>query len=103
MDPPAVVKLSVPPTFISKKKQEPRLPRPFQLPVNFNPTIAEALRNESLSGKSRAKFISVIAESIFRHKSYPTADEYEHVAQQIVKKWPFLSKGGSYVSTMSCM
>lgn len=93
---PAVVKIAVPP--ISKKKQESRLPRPFQLPANFNPTIADALKNETLSGKPRTKFISVIAESIFRYKSYPTTEEYEHVAQQIVKKWPFLSKSGSYVS-----
>ena len=93
---PAVVKIAVP--SISKKKQESRLPRPFQLPVNFNPTIADALTNKSLCGKPRTKFISVIAEAIFRHKSYPTTEEYEHVAQQIVKKWPFLNKSGSYVS-----
>ena len=86
MDPPAFVKVSAMPTCVSKRKQEPKLPRPFQLPVNFNPTINEALQNESLTGKSRARFISVIAESIFRHKSYPTTDEYEHVAQQMVKK-----------------
>ena len=96
---PAIVKLSAPPPCISKKKQEHRLPQPFQLPVNLQSTIADALRNESLSAKSCAKFLSVIADSIFRHKSYPTNDEYEHIAQQIVKKGPFLSKGGSYVST----
>lgn len=95
---PAVVKIAVP--SISKRKQESRLPRPFQLPVNFNPTIADALRNETLSGKARTKFVSVIAEAIFRYKSYPTTEEYEHVAQQIVKKWPFLSKSGSYVSKL---
>ena len=93
---PTVTKAAVPP--FSKKKQESRLPRPFQLPVNFNPTIASALENETLSGKSRTKFVSVIAESIYGYKSYPTNDEYDHVAEQIVKKWPFLCKSGSYVS-----
>ena len=88
---PAVVKIAVTP--ISKKKQESRLPRPFQLPANFNLTIADALKNKTLSGKPRTKFISVIAESIFHYKSY-----CGHVAQQIIKKWPFLSKSGSCVS-----
>ena len=93
----AVYKLPVAP--ISKKKQEPRLPQPFQLPGNFNPTIAEALKSEMLSGKCRGKFLQVIADSIFRYKSYPTDDEYKHVAQQMVKKWPFLSNGGNHVSS----
>lgn len=84
---------------MSKKKQEPRLPRPFQLPDNFNPTIADALKNKLLSGKVRGKFLQVIADSIFRFKSYPTDDEYTHVTQQMVKKWPFLSNGGNYVNS----
>ena len=79
--------VAVPP--ISKRKQ---VPRPFQLPVNFNPTIADALRNETLSGKPRTKFVSVIAEAIFRYKSYPTTEEYEHVAQQIVRNGHFSAK-----------
>jgi hypothetical protein len=89
----AAVKLSTTPI---SKKQEPRL-RPFQLPDNFNPTIADASKNEFLSGKVWGKFLQVIADSIFRFKSYPTEDEYKHVSQQMVKKWPFFSNGGNFV------
>ena len=93
---PTVTKAAVPP--FSKKKQESRLPRPFQLPVNFNPTISLVCWKMRLSGKPRSKFVSVIAELIDGYKRYPTNDEYDHVAEQIVKKWLFLCKSGSYVS-----
>ena len=74
----------------SKKKQEGALPTPFELPINFQPKIQEGLDEKNLTGRARAKFITAIAEAIYRSKSYPTRDEYEHVAQQIVKRWTFL-------------
>ena len=88
------------PHFVSKRKQEPALPRPFELPVNFSPEIMAGLQEEHLVGNPRRKFITAIANAIFRFKSYPTDEEYHHVAQQVIKKWKFLDTGGGCVSYM---
>ena len=77
--------------ILSKRGHEPPLPRPFDVPQNFPQAI-------STDGKPRAKFITIIAQSIYRHKSYPTDEEYIHVAQELVKKWPFLDGGKGIVS-----
>ena len=82
----------------SKRKQEAPLPRPFQLPINFQPNIQTGLDKHNLTGRTRAKFITAVAEAIYRFKSYPTRDEYEHVAQQIVQKWPFMDSATGHVS-----
>lgn len=79
--------------LLQKKQQEAALPIPFELPINFQPSIMEGLKNENLTGRRRAKFLTAIAEAIYRFKSYPLTPEYDRVAQQIVKKWSFL-KGG---------
>ena len=86
------------PLFVSKRKQEPALPHPFELPINFSPDIMAGLQEEHLVGNPRRKFITAIANSIFRFKSYPTDVEYNHVGQQVNKKWKFLDTGGGYVS-----
>ena len=84
---------------LSKRKQEAPLPRPFDVPLNFPPNVEAALMKKSLFGKPRTKFITVIAQSIYRYKSYPTEEEYSHVVQQLYKKWPFLDDGRGLVST----
>ena len=63
---------------------------PFELPRNFQPNIQSGLDEQNLTGKARAKFITSIAEAMYRFKSYPTREEFEHVADQIVLKWKFL-------------
>ena len=85
----------------SKKKQEPQLPMPFDLPRNFQPNIEAGLNEENLTGKARAKFITSIAEAIYRFKSYPTREEYEHVANQVVKKWAFMETKTGHVSYLA--
>lgn len=45
------------------------------------------------------KFITSIAEAMYRFKSYPTKEQYDHVANQVVKKWPFLETRSGHVST----
>ena len=85
---------------MSKRKQEPALPKPFQVPVNFTPNVEDALLNKALYGKPRTKFITIIAQSIYRFKSYPTKEERQHVVQQIYKKWPFLDDGKGLVSIL---
>ena len=82
----------------SKRKQESPLPRPFELPQNFQCSVLEGLQNKSLTGKARSKFITAIARAIFHHKSYPTRDEYDHVARQAFSKWPFLQARNGDVS-----
>lgn len=71
---------------------------PFDLPLNFQPYIQAGLDEENLTGKARAKFITSIAEAVYRFKSYPTKEEYEHVANQVVKKWGFMETKTGHVS-----
>lgn len=79
---------------------EPKLPVPFELPQNYPYIVESDMMKGILSGKSKTKFISSVAAAIFRFKSFPTKEEYDHVSQQIVTKYPFLksSSGTSYVS-----
>ena len=83
-----------------KKKEEPPLPQPFQLPRNYPKSVEEGIESGNLTGKARTKFISSVAAAIFRFKSYPTKDEHEHVSRQIVQAYPFMTGGGRYVSSM---
>ena len=76
--------------FQSKRKKEDPLPLPFELPANFTPNVTDGLQQKMLFGKTHAKFITTVAQTIYRFKSYPTEEEYEHVVQQILKQWPFL-------------
>ena len=82
---------------LTKRAQEPPLPRPFEIPSNFPHSIASGLAKRNLTGKPRTKFITIIAQSIYRHKYYPTEDEYLHVVQELVKKWSFLDEGRGLV------
>ena len=84
-----------------QQMQERPLPIPFELPSNFQQKIMIALEEQRLVGRARAKFITTIAEAMFRFKSYPTREEYQHVAMQIVKKWEFLGRQTGHVSCHS--
>ena len=81
---------------LSKLKQEAPLPRPFDVPLRFTPNVEAALLKNSLFGKPRTKFITVIAQSIYSCKSYPTEDEYSHVVQQLYKNGHFLTMVGDW-------
>lgn len=80
---------------------------PFELPQNYPAIVMVDLQQKKLSTKARTKFIASISAAIFRHKSYPSKEEYDHVGAQIVDKYPFLksSHGAGYVSTehMPCI
>lgn len=80
---------------------EPALPKPFDIPSNFPQAILLGLSNKKLTGKPRTKFITIIAQTIYRFKNYPTEDEYIQVVQELVKKWPFLDDGKGIVSIIS--
>lgn len=83
---------------VSKRNQEPPLPTPFELPQNFSTKVQTGLDTQNLTGRVRGKFVTSIAEAMYRYKSYPTKDEYEHVALQILKKWKFFNSGTGHVS-----
>jgi len=82
----------------SKRKQEQPLPMPFQLPTNINPDLADSLKTEHPSLKVQSKIAGIVADAVYFHKSYPTTAELRHVAQQMAKQWPCLTRGGSCVS-----
>jgi len=83
-------------------ESEGPLPIPFELPKNFSQDVQKDLKENRLIRRERAKFIASICSAIFQYKAYPNKAEYNHVGEQIVKKYPFLrSKTGSgYVSSV---
>lgn len=76
-----------------EKENEPPLPQPFGLPRNYPRIVKDGIAKGCLTGRARTKFISTVAATVFYHKSYPTKDEYTHVAQQIIKNHPFMNSG----------
>ena len=87
--------------IIKKPKVEDPLPIPFELPHNYPQDVMDELKENRLSGRARAKFIASICSAIFKYKSLPTTSEYNHVAEQIIKQYPFLkTKSGSYVRAL---
>ena len=55
--------------------------------------LQEGLNSGNLNGKARTKFISSVASAMFHDKSYPTKEEYDHIAEQIVNCYPLMSFG----------
>ena len=74
---------------------------PFELPINFPENIKVGLAEKQLVGRKRSKFVTKIAEAMYFQKSYPTSEEYKHVAGVIIKKWPFLEKTAEQVFSMA--
>ena len=71
---------------VSKKKtSKMSLPRPFKLPQHFPKFVKRELSTGVLSGKARTRLIFTVAIAMFDYTSYPTKEEYDHVARQIVK------------------
>lgn len=62
--------------------------------------VMAELAKGTLSGKGKTKLISSIAGAMFRYKSFPTKQEYDQVAKQIITDYPFLrsSSGTGFVS-----
>lgn len=83
---------------VTQRKQELPLPNPFPLPRNFTPAVTTALQEKKLTGKTRAKFVTALANAIFIYKSYPTLRELEDVCRAATKKWEFLATKSGFVS-----
>ena len=84
---------------LSTRSLEPPLKMPFELPRNYPPIVMADLHSGKLGVKARSKFISSIASAIFKEKSLPLRNEYDHIGQLIIKQYPFLksSSGTGYV------
>ena len=67
-----------------------------------SPIVGAGLQAKHLTGKAIVKFIMVIANNIFNHKSYPTKEGKEHIARQCIRTLPFLeaSCGSGHVSVI---
>ena len=63
----------------SGKKSSAPLRKPFSLPDNFSPIVMTGLKEGMLSGKAMTKFITKVAATTYRRKSYPTKEEKEYV------------------------
>ena len=74
---------------------------PFELPRSYPQEVQNDLCENRLTKRSRAKFIARICSAIFRYKAFPSTAEYNHVGEQIVKKYPFLRNktGTGYISS----
>ena len=82
-----------------KRKSGSLLPRPFHLPKHFPKVVKSEISTGFLSRKARSRLILTVANAVFDYASYPTREDYDHVARQIVKKYQFMSDDkGSHVS-----
>lgn len=72
---------------VTKRGLELPLPMPFELPRNYPAIVMVGLEKDKLCGKARS---SNIASAIFKYKNYPDMNEYNHIGELIVKKYPFL-------------
>jgi len=90
--------------FIPLEQNQPECSISIQFELlNFQKNISSSLEQQQLFGKARTGFITTIAKAIYKAKCYPSREEYECVAAQIILKWNFLSKQLGHVSyvTMS--
>ena len=83
------IPLQVLPSVLKERVLEKPLQIPFILPNNYPPIVTAGLQAKHLTGKAMVKFITVIANTVFNQKSYPTREEKEHGAQQCIKTFPF--------------
>jgi len=66
--------------------------------LKFQQRVISSLKEQRLFGKARANFITTIAKAIYKVNKYPTRQEYECIATQIISKWNFLSEQLGHVS-----
>ena len=69
--------------------EEP-LPDPFILPQNHRPDVELALKSGRMTAETRRAYITKVAGSIFSHKRYPTREEFQRIAIDMVRRYPFL-------------
>lgn len=72
-------------------EEENEIPSPFPFPKHYTPDIELGLQLKNLQPKMLAKLCTRFANVMLMYKRYPSKKDYEHVAQQIVQKYPFLA------------
>ena len=90
-------------SMISKTEDENiPLPDPFELPKNFRPDVASALKLGKMTLSTNRAFLSSIASAMVVYKKYPSSDDYINVARTIVNRYPFMKSptGKPYVSSI---
>lgn len=85
--------------YAKYKRMSKSLPQPFHIPEKFPECVEEQLVDGNLTAKARKRFMLTVANAVFKYTTYPSKMEYDHVAKQIVEKYPFMGdKKGSHVS-----
>ena len=85
-----------------KLKEEPP-PDPFILPGNHRPDVEVALKSGKMTAETRKTYLSQVAAAIFTKKRYPTREEFQRVALDIVRRYPFMeSPVPGSTKTVSC-
>ncbi|KAM9347670.1 sterile alpha motif domain-containing protein 3-like [Symphorus nematophorus] len=85
--------------------QTRQLPQPFVIPAfSFDVELKLRQGNEAfhrdgtlldISKDMKSDILDKLAEAIYAHNPYPSRDEYDHVAQALIKKHPCLKEPGS--------
>ena len=85
-------------------KHQKELTDPFQLPQNYPPEVECALKSKAMMPRTMNRFLTTLARAVYSEKCYPTAKEYERVAKQVIRKYPFLASpaGTPYVRILLC-
>ena len=80
-------------------KHQKRLSNPFKLPQNYPPEVECCLRSKTMMPRTMNRFLTTLARAVFNEKCYPTAKEYESIAKEVIRKYPFLASpaGTQYV------
>lgn len=76
----------------------------FTIPKQYSGTVMAALTTKKISSNVRAQISQDVATKMLSYCKYPTADQYEVIAQKIVSAFPVLkdSMGVGYVSIAEC-
>jgi len=70
---------------------------PFES-LDFPVVAMTGLDEQQLDKNAKAKFITTIAEAIYKVTNYATREEYEHAVSRVIAKWKFLDKQFGHVS-----
>ena len=96
---PRVQSVQAPSFKLQYDKHQRCLSDPFKFPLNYLPEVECALKSKTMMPRTTNRFLTTLARVVFNEKCYLTAKEYESVAKQVIRKYPFLASpaGTPYV------
>lgn len=77
-------------TSIIQDKLKDELPMAFVLPENLPADIEAGLQAQNLQRSQLASLVTIVAHAMYGHIRYPTKEERDSVARNVVTKYPFL-------------